>query len=183
MRPSVGICVGLFLSVGTGACGEAPPQTARRPSVMTQGEASASSTPCPIDACGRGTPLELGASWLGSVLDAAKIDYVNEYRADEGGGHFVRKWSMFVSALSPEPDPSAWAMSHGYRPYWESNGVTVFGSHEESESHGYFYWHAGGVDTWVEFGLTRELATPQDFRAVIVRITTEQERNTYPGQI
>lgn len=141
-----------------------------------------SPVPCELDACGEGTPLKGGATWSASVLESAGLKYVNEYRDDGGGGHVVPAWNMMISALPPEDDPSGWALAHGYRPYWKSNGTTVFGSIKDSSPIGYFYWHAGGVDSAVQVGWDSEISKPQDVHEVIDQIIGEQIRNEYPGQ-
>jgi hypothetical protein len=87
---------------------------------------------------------------------------------------------MMVSALPPEPDPSGWALSHGYTPYWETNGVTVFGTGGGDDPIGYFYWHAGDVDSAVQVGWDRRVSGPREVRAIIDRIITEQVRKPYP---
>lgn len=137
---------------------------------------------CELDACGRGTPLKGGASWSAFVLESAGLNYVNEYRDDGGGGHVLPAWNMIISALPPEDDPSGWALAHGCRPYWKSNGTTVFGSLRDSSPIGYFYWNAGGVDSAVQVGWDSEISKPQDVHEVIDQIIGEQIRIEYPGQ-
>jgi hypothetical protein len=134
---------------------------------------------CELDACGRGTPLKGGATWSAFVLKVAGLEYVNEYRDDGGGGHVVPAWNLMISALAPEDDPSGWALAHEYRPFWKSDGITVFGSVKDSSPIGYFYWHAGGVDSAVQVGWDSEISKPHDLSKVIGQIIVEQTRSPF----
>lgn len=117
---------------------------------------------------------------MASVLRSADLGFQDEYRSDGGGGYLLPGRQLFISVLPPEADPAAWALSHGYRASWETQGVTVFGSSDESHRIVYLYWHAGDVDSWVEWN--SENQTVEDVRSAIDKIVSQQLRNPYPGE-
>jgi hypothetical protein len=134
---------------------------------------------CDVDDCGEGKPLEHGEDWLASILNRAGLEYEQQYRADGGGGHLVREWEMFISALPPQSDPGAWALSHEYEAIWETNGVTIYSSYDKGDRIGYFYWQAGGVDSLVQVAWSSRVSQPKDIQGVLERIVREQELHEY----
>ena len=146
------------------------------------GSPSESPSPCALDACGSQRPLSQGKSWLAGVLEAVDMKYRDEYREDGGGFFLVPRWQMGIWVLPPEQDPRAWAVSHEYRPLWESHGVVVFGHVKAASQIGYLYWQAGGVDTLVEAGWNSEISQPDDLRGAVDRIIAEQLRREYSDE-
>ncbi len=108
--------------------------------------------PCKLDSCNENELLTHAAEWQGSALNRAGLDYINDYRDDGGGGHYVPRWNLSIQALRPtRPTPEAQASATGYGdPVSTSNGTAVFGSTDDNSPVGYFYWRAGGVDIHVE---------------------------------
>lgn len=140
------------------------------------------------DSCGERDGLSQAEVWLGHRLTAAGFAYRNGYRADGGGSHNNRRWNFSIWALRPTTaTPEEMASRYEYRRLWLTNGVTIFGSASTRSPTAYFYWRAGGVDTWVDLGWKASRATrPQDLqqaedlRHVFRRIIDEQERDPYP---
>jgi hypothetical protein len=126
--------------------------------------------------------------WLGDRLTGAGLAYRNNYRPGGGGGHVNTRWSFIIWVLRPTTGtPEETAARFEYRPLWSRNGVTIFGTGTQQSPVAYFFWRAGGVDTWLQLGWKgSEASRPEaleqadDLRQVFVRIVDEQEKNPYP---
>lgn len=144
-----------------------------------------SSCPLRFDACGddEGLPMPLAQEWLGSILDSAGVEYTNAYRPDGGGGHFSPGWGFMISVFRPTEEIERAVARLEMEPLWSEGEMIVYGGQYEVEtsSGAYFFWRAGGVDTWVEkHWVDSGPPRPEDLRPVIARIIREQERNPFP---
>lgn len=104
-----------------------------------------------FDSCNEDEDLAHAAGWLGSALQQANLDYINDYREDGGGGHYVRRWNIMISVLRPTratDEAQAAFLKYG-DPSWSHQGTAVFASVDQNSPVAYFYWRAGGVDTFV----------------------------------
>ena len=172
-----------------GSRNEAGPATTPTPAATTSpSDRSAICERIDADSCGEREGLRHAERWLGDRLTAAGFTYLNGYRADGGGSHTNRRWNFSIWALRPTTATSEEVASrYEYRRLWSTHGATIFGTARKRSPLAYFYWRAGGVDTWAHVGWKASQATrPQDLqqaedlRQVFARIIEEQERNPYP---
>jgi hypothetical protein len=146
--------------------------------------ASPSSDLCDaVDACASDKKgLSRAEQWLGDRLTGAGLRYRNGYRADGGGGHVNLRWGFQIWVLRPtRASPELEASRKEHKPLWSAEGITVFGSARPGSPVAYFFWRAGGVDTWVELDWAGSKAgQPEDLREVFGRIIQAQQRHPYP---
>lgn len=136
---------------------------------------------CTVDDCGESEGLVHAARWLGGVLKGARLEYVDNYRKDGGGGHMIRSEGLFIwtlrrSEASAKEEAARW----NYPPLWTADSVTVFGYRRSGSPVGYLYWRTGETDTVSEVEWYRGRRF-EDLRPVIIRIIREQQENPYPG--
>lgn len=135
-----------------------------------------------VDACAdQDEKLSGDEEWLGARLTGAGLEYRNAFRPDGGGGHVNLRWGFQVWVLRPTEDtPELEAARWEYRPLWSSAGVTVYGSARPDSPVAYFYWRAGGVDTFVEVDWKSSAANNTDeLQRVFADVIAEQEQHPY----
>lgn len=135
-----------------------------------------------IDSCNENEGLDHAQEWLASRLQSAGLDYLNDFRADGGGGHYLPERKTLVQVLRPiRPSDEAQGSFQGYgEPLWDHNGTDVFGQSKNHSPVAYFYWRVGGVDTFA--GVTWQgsgASTMQDFKQVFDKLIDSQRAQPY----